>query len=110
MDHFEAIQATASHHNSPVINEPVIYPPSNNTGVPSKLKDWYSNQVFRTVTFFIMMATVLGVTTTAFFTGRLTSDQFLGVVSSLLFLATPSPLQGKKNKKVYYLNGRETVA
>ena len=88
--------------NSPVIAPPPIYPPSNT--VPTKLASWYSNQIFRIVTFFIMMMVVLSVCSVCFFTGRLTSDQFLGVVSSLLFLATPSPLQGKPKKKVVYVN------
>lgn len=76
--------------------------PSSNT-VPSGLKDWYSNYVFRTVTFFILMSAVLSVSTAAFFNGKLSADQFLGIVSSLLFLATPSPLQNKGKKKIYYM-------
>lgn len=82
-----------------------IYPPSTSTDVPSGLKSWYSNYVFRTVTFFFMMVAVLSVSTAAFFVGKLSSDQFLGIISSLLFLATPSPLQNKPKKKVIYLNG-----
>ena len=103
MNTFEPIQPVPS--NSPVrVNEPVpIYPPSN--AVPAKLAPWYSNQIFRIVTFFIMMMIVLGVCTVCFFTARLSADQFLGVVSSLLFLATPSPLQGKPKKKVIYVHG-----
>ena len=86
-------------------NSPVIAPYPISNAIPSKLAPWYSNQIFRIVTFFIMMMVVLAVCSVCFFTDRLSSDQYLGVVSSLLFLATPSPLQGKPKKKIIYMNG-----
>jgi len=84
------------------------YPPSTSTEVPSGLKSWYSNYVFRTVTFFFMMVAVLSISSAAFFTGKLSADQFLGIISSLLFLATPSPLQNKPKKKIVYTNVHTT--
>ncbi len=111
----ELIVPTNSHSSPPGgftqrVNEPVLYPPSTAT-LPSGLKNWWSNQVFKIVTFFVLMSAVLTVTTIAFFNGKLTSDQYLGIISSLLFLSTPSPLQNAKKKqaKVYYVNGPPPV-
>lgn len=84
--------------------EAPLYPPSATTTLPPSLKKWYSNEVFRTVTFFFLMCAVLGISSTAWFMGKLSADQQLGIFSSLLFLATPSPIQGKPKKKVYYVN------
>jgi hypothetical protein len=84
-------------------------PPAYSTSsqsVPTGLKKWYSNEIFRVVTFFILMISVLAVTTIAWFDGRLSSDQMLGIISTLLMMAMPSALQGKSKKKVYYVNER----
>lgn len=72
-----------------------------NSQIPEGLKKFYSKDIFKTVTFFVLILLVLGVTTTAFFMDKLSSDQMLGVISSLLFLATPSPIQTNKKKIVY---------
>jgi len=85
-------------------NPAVPYPPSTSSALPPTLKKWYSNDVFRTVTFFILMSAVLGISSTGWFMDKLSNDQMLGIFSSLLFLATPSPIQGKPKKKVYYVN------
>jgi predicted ribosomally synthesized peptide with SipW-like signal peptide len=79
---------------------------TSSQSVPVGLKKWYSNEIFRVVTFFILMSAVLGVTTVAWFSDRLSSDQMLGVISTLLMMAMPSALQGKSKKKVYYVNDR----
>ena len=100
---FEAIQAVNS--NSPPVNEPVQYPPSSNAnGVPSKLNSWWSNDIFRIVCFSLIVFVTLALTSTAFFADKISTDQWLGVISSLLFMMMPSPLQGKKQKKVVYLS------
>lgn len=83
--------------------EAPLYPPSASS-IPPSLKKWYSNHVFRTVTFFFLMCTILGISSTGWFMGKLSNDQMLGIFSSLLFLATPSPIQGKPKKKVYYVD------
>jgi hypothetical protein len=102
------IQPTNSNHLpsqvlppfSRLINEP--YPSSNNSTTPAGIKKYYSNDVFKTITFFVLVVAILSVATSAFFAGKLSSDQFLGTISSLLFLSTPSPLQRKPKKKVIY--------
>ena len=101
----QPIQPTNSQSNvippfSRMLNEP--YPSSNGSTAPHGLKKWYSNDVFKTITFFILVVAVLSVATSAFFYDKLTSDQFLGVISSLLFLSTPSPLQRKPKQKIVY--------
>ena len=85
------------------------YPRPPSTATPSSLKSWWSNDIWRITTFTIMMMAVLGVTSTAFFSDKLSADQYLGVISSLLFLAVPSPIQPKPKKKIYYLNDRHPV-
>jgi hypothetical protein len=85
------------------------YPRPPSTATPSSLKSWWSNDIWRITTFTIMMMCVLGVTSTAFFSDKLSADQYLGVISSLLFLAVPSPIQPKPKKKIYYLNDRHPV-
>jgi uncharacterized membrane protein YwzB len=81
-------------------NEPYAY--SNTSNTPSALKKWYSNDIFRVVTFFVLVVAVLGISASAFFVDKLSADQMLGIISSLLFLATPSPLQSKPKKKIVY--------
>lgn len=78
------------------------YASSNASNTPTKLKSWYSNDIFKVVAFFILVISVLGVTTYAFYADKLSSDQYLGVISGLLMMSLPSPLQSikKKPKKV----------
>ena len=82
------------------LNEP--YASSNGSATPTGIKKWYSNDVFKTITFFMLVVGILSVSTIAFFNGKLSADQFLGIISSLLFLSTPSPLQRKPKQKVIY--------
>ena len=96
-------------HSAAAFNRNDIYPRPPSTATPSALKSWWSNDIWRITTFTILMCAVLAVTTVAFFNGKLSADQFLGVVSSLLFLATPSPVQPKPKKKIYYVNDRNPV-
>ena len=90
---------------APPVSPRVIqqYPPITpaNSQIPEGLKKFYSKDIFKTVTFFTLIILVLAITTTAFFVNKLSSDQMLGVISSLLFLATPSPIQTNKKKIVY---------
>lgn len=81
---------------------------TSSQSIPLGLKKWYSNEIFRVVTFFILMISVLSVTTIAWFSDRLSSDQMLGVISTLLMMAMPSGLQGKPKKKVVYVNDRHS--
>ena len=71
----------------------VARPSSNTESIPVNLKGWYSNKIYKVVVFSLLCFSILGVSSTAFFTDRFSSDQFLGVCSSLLFLNTPSPLE-----------------
>ena len=109
------IQPTNSQNIIPAIapfshfmNEP--YANSADSAIsPPGLKKWYSNDVFKTVTFFVLIVSILGISTACFLMDKLSSDQFLGVVSSLLFLSTPSPLQRKPKKKVVYQSINNSV-
>ena len=103
------IQPTNSQHQHPsqvlppftrLLNEP--YPSSTNSNTPIGIKKYYNNDVFKTITFFVLVVAILSVSTSAFFYDKLTSDQFLGIISSLLFLSTPSPLQRKPKQKIVY--------
>jgi hypothetical protein len=72
---------------------------SDSASVPANLKGWYSTKSFKTVSFFLFCSAVLGITTSLRFGDKMNTDQYLGVVSSLLFLMAPSPLDLlKKNK------------
>jgi hypothetical protein len=106
----ETIEPSNSHQQPPPLspfarniqirNEP--YPSTTASQVPTGIKRYYSNDVFKTVTFFVLVVAALSVATAAFFANKLSSDQFLSVLSSLLFLSTPSPLQRKPKKKIIY--------
>ena len=106
MDTFEAIQRQNS--NDPPFPSPRR--PSNfqalNVGprppseAPSWLKRWYSQQSFRQITAFFIMTAVLVICSVGWFNQILSSDQQLGVCSSILMLSAPSPFQTKKTKYV----------
>ena len=66
---------------------------------PEGIAKWYSQQSFKVITFFFFCIAVLAIITTALFTDKLSTDQFLGMLSSLLFLMAPSPLDLIKKKK-----------
>ena len=96
--------------NSPVIidripsqfdieNLHVARPSSNPDTIPPRLQGWYSTKVFRTVMFFIFCFCILGVSTSLVFTDRMNIENYMNVLSSLLFLLSPSPLDLIKNKK-----------
>lgn len=72
---------------------------SNSDSVPTNLRGWYSTKVFRTVMFFIFCFCILGVSTSLVFTDRMNIENYMNVISSLLFLLSPSPLDLIKNKK-----------
>jgi hypothetical protein len=76
---------------------PVGRPPSE---APTWLKRWYSQQSFRQITAFIIMIAVLTICSVGWFNQILSSDQMLGVCSSILMLSAPSPFQTKKTKYV----------
>jgi hypothetical protein len=86
--------------NDRLPNGQVRYADSTQTGLPRNLRDWWSNEVFKIVTFFVLVIAILSTTSIAFFRGALSNEQYLGVCSSLLFLMSPSPLTMiKKTKK-----------
>lgn len=66
---------------------------------PQGISKWYSQQSFKVITFFLFCVTTLGIITAGLFTDKLSTDQFLGMLSSLLFLMAPSPLELIKKKK-----------
>jgi hypothetical protein len=66
---------------------------------PEGIAKWYSQQSFKVITFFLFCVSVLAIITTALFIDKLSTDQFLGMLSSLLFLMAPSPLDLIKKKK-----------
>jgi hypothetical protein len=74
-------------------------PPSTTNSVPEGMREWWSTQIFRVVMFFLFCLGVFGVATAMTFQEVMSIDQYLGVVSSLLFLLSPSPLDLLKNKK-----------
>ena len=79
-----------------VINRPL----SNTESVPANLRGWYSNKIYKVVIFSLLCFSVLGISTALTFTDRMSIENFLGVLSSLLFLNTPSPLENLlKSKK-----------
>ena len=82
----------------------LVYPRSDVTATPEKLKKWWSSQVFKTVTYFILMLIVLCSTTAAFFVDKMSQDAWVGSISTILMLGAPSPLldRGKKTTKKFY--------
>jgi len=76
-------------------------PISDTNSTPPKLKPYYSNKIFRTVCFMILCFMTLGISTSLVFTDRMNIENFMNIVSSLLFICTPSPLDNliKKKKK-----------
>ena len=74
------------------------YAHSNASTTPARLKGWYSNEIFKVVAFFILVCGVLSCTTVAFYEGKLSSDQYIGIISSLLMMSVPSPIQTIKKK------------
>jgi len=98
----QAIQPFPSQQANGAVGRPyqIHYPESSVSTTPSGIRDWYSNEIFKIVSFFILVCGVLSVTTVAFYNGKLSSDQFIGICSSLLMMTVPSPLQTiKKGKK-----------
>ena len=87
------------------------YPPSNNnSAVPTLLRSFYSNDIFKTITFFLLICVILAISTVGWFNDKMTTDQILGIWSSVLFLWMPSPIQqGKKTKKIYLQNNNSIV-
>ena len=81
----------------------IQYAHSNASNTPSHLKGWYSNEIFKVVAFFILVVGVLSCTTIAFYNGKLSSDQYIGIIGSLLMMSVPSPIQTikKKSKPVF---------
>lgn len=67
---------------------------------PTFLKSWYSQQSFRQITSFIIMISVLVIASVGWFNQILSSDQQLGVCSSILMLSAPSPFSTKKTKYI----------
>jgi hypothetical protein len=74
-------------------------PPSSAPSVPDLIDGWYSRDSFKVISFFFFAVTCLGIATAGLFTEKLNTDQFLNVLSSLLFLMAPSPLDLMKKKK-----------
>ena len=56
-------------------------------------------KIFRMATFFLFCSAILGITTALRFEDKMNTDQLLNVVSSLLFLLSPSPLDFLQKKK-----------
>ena len=87
--------------DSPRDNAYVAAPPpsssNSSSALPPKLAGWYSTKVFRTTCFFIFCFCVLGISTALVFDGRMSIENFMNVLSSLLFLLSPSPLDLIKN-------------
>jgi hypothetical protein len=74
------------------------YAPSNSSTTPMHLRGWYSNEIFKVVAFFILVCGVLTCSTIAFYNEKLSSDQYIGILSSLLMMSVPSPIQTIKKK------------
>lgn len=74
------------------------YAQSNSSTTPSHLKGWYSNEIFKVIAFFILVCGVLTATTIAFNQDKLSSDQYIGIIGSLLMMSVPSPIQTIKKK------------
>jgi hypothetical protein len=74
------------------------YAQSNASTTPSKLKGWYSNEIFKVVAFFFLVCGVLSCSTVAFYNNKLSADQYIGIISSLLMMSVPSPIQTIKKK------------
>ena len=84
--------------NVPYVQRDRSGPPSNDS-VPVNLKSWYSTKIFRTVMFFILCFCILGITTALTFTDKMSIENYMNILSSLLFLLSPSPLDLIKSKK-----------
>jgi hypothetical protein len=75
-------------------------PQSNTESIPPKLQQWFSTKVFRTVCFFIFCFVILGTSTSmVFIDNKMSIENYMNVLSSLLFLLSPSPLDLIKSKK-----------
>jgi hypothetical protein len=77
----------------------VRYADSTTTTTPPKLSGWYSNNTFKVVAFFLLTVGILATSTIGFYNSRLSADQWIGIVGSLLMLSAPSPLQMIKKQK-----------
>lgn len=76
------------------------YPKPPSTVPPELLRKWYSKSSFRTITFFFFVVTVLGIATSLIFTSKMDINQYLGLVSSLIMLMVPSPLDNNVKLKI----------
>ena len=68
------------------------------TSTPEALRSWFSIKIFRTVLFCLFIILVFSVTSVLLFVDKMSTDQWLGSTSSLLFLMSPSPLDTLRNK------------
>jgi len=58
--------------------------------VPGKLKDWYSQSSFKQISFATLSFLTLGINTSLMFTGLVSSEAGLGVISTLLAMNLPT--------------------
>ena len=79
---------------------PPLRPPVSVASVPGKLKDWYSQSSFKQISFATLSFLTLGINTSLMFTGIVSSEAGLGVISTLLAMNLPSPYDSKKAKKL----------
>lgn len=72
---------------------------SSTDSTPPRLASWFSSKIFRLVMFFIFCFCILGITTSLVFSDRMSIENYMNILSSLLFLLSPSPLDLIKSKK-----------
>ena len=97
-------------NNSPITRIPSIFDieiphasaphrASSTDSVPPRLSSWFSSKIFRLVMFFIFCFCILAIATSLVFTDRMNIENYMNIISSLLFLLSPSPLDLIKSKK-----------
>ena len=77
----------------------VRYADSTTSTTPPRLKGFYNNETFKVIAFFVLTCGILSTATIAFYNSRLSADQYIGIISSLLMMSLPSPLQTMKKQK-----------
>ena len=77
----------------------VRYADSTASTTPPRLKGFYNNETFKVIAFFVLTCGILSTSTVAFYHSRLSSDKYIGIISSLLMMSLPSPLQTMKKQK-----------
>jgi hypothetical protein len=83
-----------------VENVPPIRPAVSSVNtVPGKLRDWYSQSSFKTISFTWLSLIALGLDASFLFAGKINGDIALAFVSTIIGFSLPSPYDSHSKKK-----------